>query len=152
MTSIASNELTAEITSRGAELVRLSDCRGRELLWDGDAHWWAGRSPLLFPIVGKVPGDRFRIGSKQYEMRQHGFARTADFMLVNADRSSCTFELRSSAETLRHYPFAFTLRATYQIVGPILTVRATIANESSVLMPMSFGFHPAFRWPLGLHP
>jgi galactose mutarotase-like enzyme len=145
---IASDKLTAEITSHGAELVRLTDGRGRELLWDGDPRWWTGRSPLLFPIVGKVPNDRVQIGGQQFEMPQHGFARTADFMLADAHHSMCTFALKSSADTLRRYPFTFTLRATYRIAGPELTVSATIVNESAALMPMSFGFHPAFRWPL----
>src|SRR5260370_24892380 len=29
-----------------------------------------------------------------------------------------------------------------------LCVSATVVNKSSRAMPVSFGFHPAFRWPL----
>jgi galactose mutarotase-like enzyme len=152
ITRIASDKLSAEIAARGAELVRLTGGGGRELLWDGDPQWWTGRSPLLFPIVGKVPGDLYLIDGQTYELPQHGFARVSDFALVDADRSSCTFELRPTPETLRCYPFAFVLRVRYRIDGGTLSVAATVVNEDARPMPFSFGFHPAFRWPLASHP
>jgi hypothetical protein len=46
--------LAAEISEIGAELVRLQDQEGRELLWNGDATIWAGRAPLLFESVKKI--------------------------------------------------------------------------------------------------
>ena len=52
--SISSAALSAEISASGAELVRLHDHAGADLLWDGDPAVWNGRSPLLFPIVGEV--------------------------------------------------------------------------------------------------
>jgi galactose mutarotase-like enzyme len=149
---IASDWLTAEIAARGAELVGLATSQGRELLWHGDPLWWTGRSPLLFPIVGKVPGDRLLIDGKEYDMPQHGFARRMDFALLRADPSSCLFELRSSSETLQCYPFPFALRVAYRISDRALAVTATVCNEGEVPMPMSFGYHPAFRWPLSDEP
>jgi galactose mutarotase-like enzyme len=148
---ISSPVLTAEIAARGAELVALSG-QGRELLWHGDPVWWAGRSPLLFPIVGKVPGDRLRVDGHAYEMPQHGFARRMDFTLLQSDPASCAFELRASPETLQCYPFAFALRVAYRVSGPTLTVATTVINEGASAMPMSFGYHPAFRWPLSDEP
>lgn len=145
---IASPDLTAEIAARGAELVRLTVGDGRELLWNGDPLWWSGRSPLLFPIVGMVPDDRILIDGRHYEMPKHGIARTEDFALLEADPSSCVFELRSSPETLRRYPFAFALRVAYRISERTLTMTATVRNEGATDLPMSFGFHPALRWPL----
>jgi galactose mutarotase-like enzyme len=145
---IASQGLCAEIAHRGAELVRLADGHGRELLWSGDPHWWAGRSPLLFPIVGRVPGDRLQIDGRSYGLPQHGFARTSDFELVKSSDTSCTFELRSNADTLQRYPREFTLRVSYRIDGPRLSIRASVSNDSDKPMPFSLGFLPAFRWPL----
>ena len=40
-------ELAAEISELGAELVRLQDREGSNLLWSGDLAIWAGRAPLL---------------------------------------------------------------------------------------------------------
>jgi galactose mutarotase-like enzyme len=104
---IASPVLTAEVGARGAELVALATGQGRPLLWYGDPAWWSGRSPLLFPIVGKVRDDRLLVNGRGYEMPQHGFARRMDFTLLQADPASCVFELRANPETLRCYPFSF---------------------------------------------
>ncbi len=41
--SIASPFLSAEISSTGAELVRLRDSTGADLLWDGNPAFWTGR-------------------------------------------------------------------------------------------------------------
>ena len=54
--SLRSSELSAEIDPLGAQLSILRDAAGRDLLWNGDAAVWAGRAPLLFPIVGALAG------------------------------------------------------------------------------------------------
>ena len=40
------------------------------------------------------------------------------------------------------------LDVSYALDGSRLTMRATVANDGAEPMPASFGFHPAFRWPL----
>lgn len=145
---IASEELSAEITSLGAELQWLRDGDGRDLLWNGDSAWWTGRAPLLFPIVGKVPGDQVMIDGKLHPLPKYGFARVSDFTLIDAEAQRSTFELRSNASTRAFYPFDFVLRVTYAIDGATLSTRAVVANEGAEMMPVSFGYHPAFRWPL----
>ncbi|MDF2811795.1 MAG: aldose epimerase [Microvirga sp.] len=37
---------------------------------------------------------------------------------------------------------------SYRLEGSSLIVSATILNSGGSPMPVSFGFHPAFRWPL----
>jgi galactose mutarotase-like enzyme len=140
--------LRAEIASRGTELVRLQDSNGRDLLWSGDPKWWANHSPLLFPIVGRVPDDKIKVDGKTYPLLQHGFARSAEFALLRADGESCAFRLEASDETLARYPFQFGLDVEYAIENAPLHVRATVRNQDRQPMPFSFGFHPAFNWPL----
>jgi galactose mutarotase-like enzyme len=146
--SIASTSLRASVSSLGAELQRLHTASGVELLWDGNPAVWSGRSPLLFPIVGEVKDDRITVGGKHYPMSRHGFARTSTFELVEAQPSRCLWRLRPTEETRARYPFAFRLDMAYAIDADRLTMTATVANEGDGLMPVSFGFHPAFRWPL----
>lgn len=146
--SISNAALSAEIAPLGAELVRLRDRNGAELLWDGDPAVWNGRSPLLFPIVGEVKGNRLHVSGKAYEIGRHGFARTSTFALVGADAASCTWRLESSDVTRRQYPFEFRLDVTYRIDDATLRMEAEVANTGAVVMPASFGFHPALRWPL----
>ena len=146
--SISSAALSAEISGSGAELVRLQDRAGADLLWDGDPVFWNGRSPLLFPIVGEVKGNRLKVAGEEYEIGRHGFARTSTFALVGSDAASCTWRLESSEATRRQYPFEFRLDVTYRIEDATLHMEAEVANTGTAIMPASFGFHPALRWPL----
>ena len=146
--TISSPHLRAEVSADGAELIRLQDEQGRDWLWDGDPAFWTGRSPLLFPIVGRVRDDRIHINGLKYELPKHGFARTSRFEVEEANSSQCRFRLRSSEATLQRYPFPFQLDVTYAVEGAVLSITAAVTNNGSSSMPVSFGFHPAFRWPL----
>ncbi|MBA3895782.1 MAG: aldose 1-epimerase family protein [Sphingomonadaceae bacterium] len=146
--SIASSALSAEIAPHGAELQSLTDAQGRALMTDADPAYWTGHAPILFPIVGRVNGDRIRIDGREYEMPKHGFARRSHFDLVRSDAASATFRLTDSDATRRHYPFAFALDIDFRIDGATLALTATIRNPDGAPLPASFGFHPAFAWPL----
>ena len=146
--AISGPALSAQISAIGAELVRLQDGRGSDLLWNGDPAVWAGRSPLLFPIVGEAKGNRIRVAGTQYEIGRHGFARTSRFALVSSDTAHCTWRLESSEATWRHYPFDFRLDVTYRIEAAALHMTAEVTNTGDGIMPAAFGFHPALRWPL----
>jgi galactose mutarotase-like enzyme len=146
--TLQNGTLGAAVSARGAELQRLHTAAGEELLWDGNPDVWAGRSPLLFPVVGNVKDDHIRVRGQRYPLLRHGFARTSTFELVASADAYCTWRLRPSDETRKRYPFAFRLDVTYALDGACLTMRATVANEGAGTMPASFGFHPAFRWPL----
>jgi len=146
--TLTGSGLSAEVSEIGAELVRLQDQEGRDLLWDGDPAVWAGRAPLLFPMVGRAKNDRIRIKGRDYELPKHGFARTSRFSVVERRESSCTLRLTSGSETMIGYPFRFRLDVTYEIAGSVLVNRAVVTNEDEQELPVSFGFHPAFRWPL----
>ena len=82
-------ELAAEISELGAELVRLQEHEGRDLLWSGDPAVWAGRAPLLFPMVGRAKDDRIRVDGRHYELPKHGFARTSRFSGPAGSRAAC---------------------------------------------------------------
>src|SRR5688572_3065837 len=118
--AISDPALSARISATGAELVRLQDGDGLDLLWDGDPAFWTGRSPLLFPIVGEAKGNRIRVGGAPYEIGRHGFARTSTFALVSSEAARCMWRLEASAATRRQYPFEFRLDVTYAIAGGVL--------------------------------
>ena len=69
------------VSNHGAELQSIR-FEGREYLWQGDPAYWGRRAPILFPIVGKVAGDLLRVDGQSYPMKQHGFARDAEFVPV----------------------------------------------------------------------
>ena len=146
--SIASDHLRATIAHRGAELQSLTDADGRELMTNADPAYWTGRAPLLFPIVGRLNDDILRLDGKNCRMEKHGFARKSDFTLVNVNASEAVFRLTDSAETRAQYPFAFSLEAHFRIEGAQLFQTVTVHNTGISALPFSFGFHPAFAWPL----
>ncbi len=145
---LKSRLLSAEISPLGAELVRLADGEGRELLWNGDPAFWTGRAPLLFPIVGRLPGDQLVHKGVAYPMSQHGFARRREFVRTAASASAASFTLQADEETRKQYPFDFALAVTYTLIEATLTIEAVVTNPGDEPLPASFGFHPAFRWPL----
>ncbi|QJP12190.1 aldose 1-epimerase family protein [Starkeya sp. ORNL1] len=146
--TLGSDFLTVEIGALGAEMVSLRDADGRDLLWNGDAAFWTGRAPLLFPIVGRLTNDTLIHDGVTHPMTQHGFARRRPFELMSASDSRATFRLVDDEETRKQYPFAFGLYVTYTLNEATLTIEARVHNPGVTELPASFGFHPAFRWPL----
>jgi len=145
---IATDALSAEISTLGAELRVLRDEAGRDLLSDGPPEYWSGRAPFLFPVVGALNGDQIHVDGEAYPMAKHGFARKSEFTLLDRQPASATFRLEASEATRAHYPFDFRLDITHAIEGATLRTQATISNPGTQPLPASFGFHPAFRWPL----
>jgi galactose mutarotase-like enzyme len=143
-----SDDVTAEIDPLGAQLSALRDREGRDLLWGGDPAVWNGRAPLLFPIVGALAGGVYRLGADVRPLSRHGFARGRIFDVVESRDDTATFKLRADVATLDIYPFHFELLVRFALNGATLSVAVDVRNEGDAQMPASFGFHPAFRWPL----
>jgi galactose mutarotase-like enzyme len=146
--TITSGSLTATIAHHGAELQSLKDADGNEYMSSGDPAYWSGRAPLLFPIVGRLNEDRLRLGDANYTMLKHGFARKSHFSLINQSENAVRFRLSDSTETRAQYPFAFALDAHFRIDGNTLHMTVTARNTGGTDLPFSFGYHPAFAWPL----
>ncbi|MFK7843528.1 MAG: aldose 1-epimerase family protein [Sphingorhabdus sp.] len=145
---ISSDTLSARINPFGAELSSLCDSAGRELMTDADPAYWSGRAPLLFPIVGQLHRDQYRLGDKNYHLDKHGFARRQKFDVLDHDDNRITFSLSASHETRALYPFEFGLVMAFEITDNQLLMTATVTNQDDKPMPFSFGFHPAFAWPM----
>jgi len=146
--SIGSEHLSAEVDPAGAQLSRLRDGDGRDLLWNGDPSVWNGRAPILFPIVGSLAGGHYRLGTKTYPLPRHGFARGRVFQILDSTSSAAVFRLEADESSRRIYPFDFALDVRFEVIGPALAVTASVRNLGDDAMPASFGFHPALRWPL----
>jgi galactose mutarotase-like enzyme len=146
--SLGSGELSAQVDPLGAQLSVLRDQAQRDLLWNGDPSVWSGRAPLLFPIVGALAGGAYRVDSKTYHLPRHGFARHSTFQVVESSATSAVFRLKADDTSLQVYPFPFQLDVQFALEGATLSMTALIRNLGDRKMPASFGFHPAFRWPL----
>ena len=91
---IGNGNLEATVSALGAELQSLRRLdTGVEYLWQADAASWPRRAPVLFPIVGRLRGDRYLWLGVRYRLPQHGFARDRRFELTAHDAVSATFVL-----------------------------------------------------------
>src|SRR5699024_7385030 len=60
--------LTAQATPQGGELISLTGPDGTEYIWSGDPAYWAGRNPILFPIVGSLKDNTVYFDTKPHHM------------------------------------------------------------------------------------
>lgn len=150
--TIENEYLKAAVKTHGAELTSLvSKETGIEYLWQGDPAVWAGQSPILFPIIGRVLDDHYRLNGTEYTMPKHGFFRNRDAALYEQSENSMTFVQRDDEETRKIYPYAFEVFVTFELVGKSLRVTHTVANRNEDVMYFSIGAHPAFACQIGDH-
>ncbi|MBP0444345.1 aldose 1-epimerase family protein [Roseomonas sp. SSH11] len=141
------DELSATVSEAGAELQSLQDASGQEWLWQAGPAW-PRRAPILFPIVGKLPGDVLRHDGRAYRMTQHGFARDRTFAWIRRDRTGAALRLCDDEATREVFPFPFTLDVAWEVAQGALSCSVTVSNSGPTTLPFSLGAHPAFAWPL----
>ncbi|WP_326514349.1 aldose 1-epimerase family protein [Clostridium intestinale] len=146
---IENEYLSIEIKTFGAELTSVKSIKDKcEVLWQGDDKYWKGQSPILFPIVGKLPEDKYTHMGKIYEMMGHGFGSKSEFKVVYKNADSITFRLCSNEETRKSYPFEFELNIKYTLLESSLKTEFEVINRDNKDMFFSIGAHPAFKCPL----
>lgn len=141
--------VSAEINSFGAELISLNKGEAN-YIWEIDENYWNKTSPVLFPIVGRLKNDTYKIEEKEYYLTRHGFARDCEFELVYKTETSATFSLQENDATLEKYPFQFELLIQYTLIDNQLAINYTVMNNSANNMPFNIGTHPAFAIPNAL--
>ena len=133
------SDIQFQVATHGAELQSLK-CDGKEYLWHGDPKYWGRRSPILFPMVGKVYGGSFRVDGKEYPMGQHGFARDSEFQKVGE-----RYVLKGCP--LEKYPYKFELSVRYRTAGNRFYAEWEVLNTDSRDIHFQLGAHPALMLP-----
>lgn len=143
---IENDFLKLEISDMGAELKSIQK-DGVEYLWRGDKKYWAGQSPVLFPFVGRLTNGKYYLNGKEYEMNPHGFARKQVYSVVEKTDDAILFELTDNTETLKSYPYHFSLRLEYELVENEIKITYRVYNLSEETMYFGIGGHPGFALP-----
>lgn len=134
---------SAVIISKGAELKSyVSD--GKELMWCADEKYWGKTSPFLFPMIGNLRGGKTVIDGKEYKITKHGFARDNEFTAKKLSDNTAEFTFSSNDETLKSFPFVFSVTITYTLLVDKLEISYSVTNNSGKPMPYCIGGHPAF--------
>ncbi len=145
---IENTSVRAALNQNNAELVSLKSRPDQfEYLWQDDDSDNSGHSPLLFPIVGNLPGDAYQLDGVTYEMGLHGIANLLQYKLVEIKPDIITYKTGHNEDTLKQYPYMFSLNIGYLLSESTLTIRWEIINLDSRPMYYSIGAHPFFNCP-----
>ncbi|HEY8365444.1 MAG TPA: aldose 1-epimerase family protein [Haloplasmataceae bacterium] len=138
--------LKVVLSEHGAELQSIyNKVNQKEYLWQGDPTYWARRSPILFPIVGKLANNTYYHKGRDYHITKHGFARDMDFEVIERSQHYVKFMLKANEQSMLVYPFNFKLTVSYRLEMNKLTIKYKVYNNSDYLMYFSIGAHPAFN-------
>lgn len=106
-----------------------------------------GGVPVLFPCPGPLAGGHFSFAGKSGVMKQHGFARSLPWRVLESDARSVAFELVDNDTTRVQFPWQFALTYRYTVGEGRFRVEQRIENRSEEPMPFAAGFHPYFLVP-----
>lgn len=148
MIEISNNQLAVTISPIGAEVQSIKDVNiQREYLWHGDAQWWSGHSPILFPIVGGLWNGTCRVDGQELHISKHGFVRRAPWRVVSVEAHKAVFEFVSTVGTFAIFPYAFRLTATYSLDDRKLRAEFCVENLGGSSFCFQLGGHPAIALP-----
>jgi galactose mutarotase-like enzyme len=150
MTHSISNQILAlSVQHKGVEISSLKSLKtNTEYIWDANPSIWGSHAPVLFPIIGALKDGLCQIDGKQYAIPKHGIIRHNDKLeLITQEENSLEFQLRSSAETEKIYPYKFNFCIKYQLVDNRLIVAHLVENTDDKAIYFALGAHPAFKCP-----
>ncbi|BAO56224.1 aldose 1-epimerase family protein [Nonlabens marinus] len=144
--TIQNDQLICTISSTGAEIRSLKHkATGKEYIWQIEESVWGSSSPVLFPAIGKIKGNKITYQGQDYLMPRHGIIRhTEDLIFKQHTDSKCSFTLHSSPETLKQYPFRFSFSVVYELVENELKMTYYVENKDKVPMHFACGGHTAY--------
>lgn len=141
-------DTTAVAETLGGELISWRGRDNTEYIWTGDPAFWSGRSPVLFPAVCAIRDGKTIFDGVSYEMAKHGFARKNEFSILKSTDSAVTFELKDSAETLKSFPYHFSLQITHTLEENGFRTDYRVECQDKKPMVFCIGGHTGFRCPL----
>ncbi|MBW3635584.1 MAG: D-hexose-6-phosphate mutarotase [Armatimonadetes bacterium] len=132
-----------ELFLQGAHLSQFETRSGREILFMGDAaQFQAGKAirggvPICFPWFGPKKDDP--------QSAMHGFARTMEWEIVEADDKSLTLALSSDAQTQSIWPHPFRLVYRVEFEGETLRLSMEIKNTGTSAFKFELALHTYYR-------
>ena len=160
--TLKNSEMEVQVSSKGGELVSLRDADKTEYIWIGDARYWKRHAPQLFPCIGRLTNNQYRMDGALHEMGQHGFLRDYELTKVESEEQDIALDgvadpagaaalhlqLTSDASTRQLYDRDWTVDIFYRLCGKTLSVKFQVRNRDVRTMRFGYGIHPGFNVPL----
>lgn len=93
--TLRNSEMEVQVSSKGGELVSLRDADKTEYIWIGDAAYWKRHAPQLFPCIGRLTNNQYRMDGALHEMGQHGFLRDYELTKVESEEQGTAVQAGS---------------------------------------------------------
>ena len=146
---LSNDKLTVAVQTFGASLHSIKNAEGTEFLWQGDANYWSGQAPVLFPICGSIRDDQALLpDGKKTKMPRHGIVRKKEFTIFEQTKDSITFEIVSDPEMYEQFPYHFQLHIQYMLEKNEVRTVFLVTNQDKKEMPFFVGGHPGFPCPV----
>lgn len=145
---IQNAKLSVIADTLGGELQSLRDGDGREYLWQGDARYWTGKAPNLFPYIARLTDGKYRYGGREYTMGIHGFICASELKPVLVQSERMVLQFIPDDKTKEIYPFDFVYEIEYRLQDNELDIIYRIRNTGDRRMYFGIGGHPGFQVPL----
>ncbi|MDR3076587.1 MAG: aldose 1-epimerase family protein [Synergistaceae bacterium] len=145
---IENSFISVQISETGGEITSVRGADGVEYIWQGDATYWAGRSPHLFPVIGRMFGDKYTLSGKTYKIGRHGFFRHREMRLAECGVKYLMLRMDSDEDTYKEYPYKWDAELEYSLDGPTLRIAFRVTNLGRKKMYFAYGGHPGFFVPL----
>lgn len=145
--TLSSGRSSATIRTFGGELISyIHD--GIEYIWQGDPAYWNDHSPILFPVCCYPMNGKVAYDGIEYPMPKHGFANSHSFEPVYISKDRVILEQRETDETLRFFPFCYSLKVEYVISDEGFYCNYYVKNLDKNEMTFCIGGHPGFNCPM----
>lgn len=145
--TLSSTQSTATVRTHGGELISFVN-DGVEYVWYGTPEHWEGRAPILFPVCGMPKDAKLVYNGVEYPMPKHGFTRRREFEPIFISKSKVVLEQRETEETLKMFPFCYSLKVEHEISDTGFSTTFIVKNLDKNPMTFCIGGHPAFNCPL----
>lgn len=127
--------IVSEFNYKGKEIIHKDD----EGILNGDGKIRGGM-PFLFPVCGAVENTPFK---------SHGFSRNLPFYaestFVGENKAEIKVMQKESNESLKVFPYKFTVEILYQLQENSLLVYSKYTNNDNKEFLFFAGFHPYFE-------
>lgn len=145
--TLTSADSSGVVRTYGGELVSFVN-DGVEYVWQGDPNHWEGQAPILFPVCCAPKDGKMAHYGVEYPMVKHGIARKREFEPICISKSKIILEQRETEETLKMFPFCYSLKVEYTLADNGFTTRFIVKNLDKNEMTFCIGGHPGFNCPL----
>lgn len=146
--TIANNELSVVIDSKGGELQSIKSHDGTEYLWQADEKYWGAKAPNLFPYIARLTNGEYKLYGKTYKMNIHGFLKDSNLVQEEYSSDKLILSMRSNNALWKQYPFQFMFYIVYKLEEKKLKISYIVENCGQTKMYFAIGGHPGFNVPL----